>query len=178
MPAIDFSFPDITNEIPNLSSRALSKAERRFYLNQSAITIFKQSPMGPVPVSIEGEKFLFTLDNNQDILKLATFYSVAVGQGNCYSKGLFGPLPVLNSEFRCLLFANMVKDPEQKDPRANEQTYLVTCFFYHSALEQRISKKREWVEQIFLNFFQARNQIDDVMKDLSLLKKSILCFLW
>ncbi|MFW9997041.1 MAG: hypothetical protein ACFFD4_33670 [Candidatus Odinarchaeota archaeon] len=178
MAITDLIFLDNNSDfIPNLSR--LSREEKRFYLNLSAITVFKQSPTGPMPVSVNGENELpFTTKSRQDVLKLATFYSVAVGQGSCYSRGLFGPLPVLNSDFRCLLFANTVKDPEQMDPRMDGCVYLITCFFYHSTLESVISRKREWIEQLFQNYFQSRVHIDEVIRDLSLLKKSIICFLW
>ncbi|MHA2296297.1 MAG: hypothetical protein ACXADA_09760 [Candidatus Hodarchaeales archaeon] len=175
MAAIDLSFIN-DNSLLSIQQDMTSEEKHR-YLNLSSMAVFMQSPTGPVPVYENGEKPQLPTKSEQDMLKLGIFYSVAVGQGNCHSRGLFGPLPVLDSKFRCLLFANNVKDPEQKDPRMNGKSYLVTCFFYHMALDSNISKKREILEQIFLNYFQSHGYVDEVIDNLIHLKKNLTCFL-
>jgi len=100
MTAIDLSFHN-SNDPLTYFSDSLAVGEKRFYLNLSSLVTFKQSLIGPVPLLANGESRLpFLTKYSEDIIKLGTFYSVAIGQGSCYSQGLFGPLPVLSSEYR------------------------------------------------------------------------------
>jgi len=78
---------------------------------KSTLTVFKQTSAGLEPF---GDLLLPCESENQfDLFKLASYYILAVGQGDCYNTGVFGPLPVLGKNLRCLILTAVVKDSNQ-----------------------------------------------------------------
>ncbi|MFW9995751.1 MAG: hypothetical protein ACFFD4_27175 [Candidatus Odinarchaeota archaeon] len=151
----------------------LHSGQRAFHASTSALTIFKQSQSGPTPLPGGDMKLPFAAKQAEVLIKLGMFYELAVGQGTCYSTGLFGPLPALGSDFHCLIYATTALDSEQMDPRMKGWSYLVACFFYHSELEPRIMERRALLEQLFSDFFGSRQHVEEIANDTSKLKKHL-----
>ncbi|MHA2296410.1 MAG: hypothetical protein ACXAEU_14985 [Candidatus Hodarchaeales archaeon] len=152
----------------------LNSGQRTFYANTTALIVIRQTLSGPAPLPSGDKKLPFATEKTEEVMtKLGMFYQIAVGQGDCYAEGMYGPLPALDSEYHCLIYASTAVDPQQKDPRMKGWTYLITCFFYHSALEPRMMERRGLLEQLFADFYNARQHVEKIVTDIPKLKKRI-----
>ena len=153
--------------------------EVSFQLHESTLTFFKQTATGP---EVMGDDYLpFVTENPDaysDLYKIGSFYCVAVGQGMYYNTGLFGPLPVLGSKYRAMVFSTTVKDNKTFDSRMKGWNYLVACFFFHESMLPVIHEKRELIEDIFESFF-AKNEKLATIKNQTIqkLKQEIMLLL-
>jgi tetratricopeptide (TPR) repeat protein len=69
------------------------------------------------------------METSSLFIKSAVFISTALGQGNVYHKGLFGPFPLPN-DFSCLVYANLMPDATIQDKRWERMTYALVCLGY------------------------------------------------
>ncbi|MHA2296375.1 MAG: hypothetical protein ACXAEU_23720 [Candidatus Hodarchaeales archaeon] len=141
-----------------------------FYTKLTALCIIKQSRLGPVAYGDIIPSVGLDID---DLNSLSCYYSLAVGQGNHYKEGLYGPLPVLGTEFRSLLYAVTVIDENQEDQRMGNKHYLVMCFFYHKQLEEAVNKSRMGLTRTFDKFFINNASIEQVENNWEVLKMLI-----
>lgn len=94
---------------------------------------------------------------------LGAFYMLAIGQGDNYHDGLFGPLPVaMKEDYSSLVYASTISDENQNDKRLAKSTYVIICLLYpndksnfftdrgllHSIFQQEITLKIEDVSEI------------------------------
>ncbi|MHA2295916.1 MAG: hypothetical protein ACXAEU_26600 [Candidatus Hodarchaeales archaeon] len=148
---------------------------------QSTLTIFHQNKLGPSILSGSDKRLPFNSKNDEnDLQKLGNFFSVAIGQGSCYNTGCFGPLPVLSSEYNCLVYSVIVKDKTCFDPRMMGWNYLLICFFYHKSLDRNItdSFSRIKIENYLENYLKENNDIRNFTPEkIGELKKKMIYFL-
>jgi hypothetical protein len=145
-------------------------------LSDSTLTIFKQTAAGP---SIMGDNALPFItedpDPYRDLYRIGSFYCVAIGQGSHYNTGLFGPLPVLGSKYKAMVYSATVKDKETFDPRMKGWNYLIACFFFHESLMPVIHRKKEAIESLFENFFEKNKKLTKITnKSIYKLKEAIV----
>ncbi|TFF98718.1 MAG: hypothetical protein EU547_00575 [Promethearchaeota archaeon] len=84
------------------------------------MVFFKLSKKGPIPFFSE-----HSIDYNS-LIESGVYFYTAIGQGNQYRTGLFGPLPFGNEEEKiALIFSSIVKDSEFEDPRLKGKNYMI-----------------------------------------------------
>ncbi|MHA2233341.1 MAG: hypothetical protein ACXAB4_12735 [Candidatus Hodarchaeales archaeon] len=121
------------------------------------LSLFKLGGKGPELVL--GEK-LPGIGNNQKefATKLGVFYLTALGQGESFNTGLYGPLPLPRtsnqqdsigavSNFEALAYAFFINDPANEDPRI-VKTYSIIVVIIPKTLTECIYH-RKGIEMIF-----------------------------
>ncbi|MHA2298824.1 MAG: hypothetical protein ACXADA_22545 [Candidatus Hodarchaeales archaeon] len=141
-----------------------------FYNDLTSLILIKLTDLGPV---IHDHDIHFIQSDENDLTGLATYYSIALGQGQHYNQGLFGPLPFLATDYHSLVYAILVNDTEQSDERFKGQNYILLCFLYHKKLERIVNKCREEIEEIFELYFSSNNDLSQVEHDLENIKAMI-----
>ena len=78
----------------------MNDLSQMFFLNrifdpdETFMVVWKMSDLGPEVVKAER----VPLQNEENaLMRLGVYFSTAIGQGDTYKQGLFGPLPVLDS---------------------------------------------------------------------------------
>ncbi|MHA2295209.1 MAG: hypothetical protein ACXAEU_22630 [Candidatus Hodarchaeales archaeon] len=150
----------------------LESGHTLFYSKMTALTLFKQTRLGPSPFG-DLELPYNTSNDNFDLYKLGSFYTMAIGQGMHYNTGLFGPLPVLGTNYRCLVHAATVNDPHQQDKRMKGKNYLITCFFYHKELETAVQHNRNRLTEAIDGFYKRYGNLEELEKNWNLLKITV-----
>ncbi len=145
-------------------------------VHDSTLTIFKQSEYGPTGLGDDYLPFVSEDSNPESTLyRIASYFGVAIGQGSYYHTGLFGPLPVIGSNYNAIIFTAIVKDDKTFDERMKGWNYLMGCFFFHKSLLPIINDKRELIEVLFESFFDKHNHLNKVTdRAIKGLKKVIL----
>ncbi|MFW9992445.1 MAG: hypothetical protein ACFFD4_10390 [Candidatus Odinarchaeota archaeon] len=149
--------------------KVTDQAENRVvrYNDLTGLIMIKVTGMGPV---VHDYDIPFIQSAEKELSGLATYYNIALGQGRYYNQGLFGPLPVLATDYRSLVYAVMVNDSEQTDERFNGQNYVLLCFLYHEKLDQAVYKCRDEIEDIFVHYFSCNKELSQVEQDLENIK--------
>ena len=108
----------------------------------------------------------FDINKKDFLFKFAMFLSIAIGQGQNYHHGLFGPLPIPEGKETegkdklAILYSFSVKDEKMIDPRASKRNFIMIAF----VLGTQVS-----------NFFDNRTIIrkiyEDQMKKITELKQ-------
>lgn len=139
----------ITSEFD--STRALISTIRIFYhedlshlmphKNQLAVVFYSLTELGPVSKYEDFSPMARSEYNMSDamideiLLVMGSTYSIAVGQGNNYQEGLFGPLPVPRMlETYALVYSKDLSNEEEKNEFQNKENNLkqfgFLCFVY------------------------------------------------
>ncbi|MHA2111581.1 MAG: hypothetical protein ACXADW_08245 [Candidatus Hodarchaeales archaeon] len=147
-----------------------------YQIHDSTLTIFKQSECGPTGM---GDDYLPFVSEDSDpestLYRIASYFGVAIGQGSYYHTGLFGPLPVIGSNYQAMIFTAIVKDNKTFDERMKGWNYLMACFFFHKSLLSVINEKRELIEVLIESFFDKHNHLNTITdRAIQGLKKVIL----
>ena len=144
MSKLAFENPDVNTLADQLEDFLVS--------HESTLTFFKQSASGP---EVMGDNYLPFVTEDPDpyreLYRIGSFYCVAIGQGSYYHAGLFGPLPVLGSEYRAIVYSALVEDDQTFDQRmkglstymgqicesaallcSKKRNYLINCLHRHS----------------------------------------------
>ncbi|MFW9995655.1 MAG: hypothetical protein ACFFD4_26690 [Candidatus Odinarchaeota archaeon] len=155
----------------------LAAGHNLFYSKLTSLTLFRQDKLGPMPF---GDLELPCGPDRRevDLLKLGAFYTMAVGQGLHYNTGLYGPLPVLDTNFRCLIFATKVADKKQYDYRMKGKNYVITCFFYHKELEAAVQHNRTSLDRAIRRFFECYGNVDELEENWKLLKITVQNYIY
>ncbi len=125
------------------------------------LIVYKLSPMGVDVVSAqEGD-----IEINNKIgmfewhIKAGFVFLNALGQGDEYHEGLFGPFPVpASKEHSALVFAIKTLDKESTDPRMTGQAYVILGLFYRKSVENLLPTR----EKLNLTFNNSINPMNDV----------------
>ncbi|MHA2296689.1 MAG: hypothetical protein ACXAEU_11315 [Candidatus Hodarchaeales archaeon] len=125
------------------------------------ILAFKLSMKGPSCFYAERD-LDFLPNGNYDIYKLISFISVGVGQGDSYNEGIYGPLPVLATNWRMLVFAKQVPDPEYVDVRMKGMNYVMLCFLYERRLDRHVAARRLEMEPRVVNFMDSVRKVQEI----------------
>ncbi|MFW9995172.1 MAG: hypothetical protein ACFFD4_24255 [Candidatus Odinarchaeota archaeon] len=137
-----------------------------FYTSTTALRYIKQSLSGPT----SGGDTLPFPHEECDLLNICCYYCLALGQGNNYNVGMYGPLPVLGTEYRALLHAAMVKDEKQQDARLAGKNYVILCFFYHERLEEIVNKCRIEITDVIEKYLAGVKELQEIENSWQVLK--------
>ncbi|MFQ5977743.1 MAG: hypothetical protein ACE5OZ_06435 [Candidatus Heimdallarchaeota archaeon] len=134
------------------------------------LSLFKLGGKGPELVF--GEK-IPGMENNQKefATKIGVFYLTALGQGESFNTGLFGPLPLPRtsnqeastnpvSNFEALAYAFFINDPTNEDPRI-VKTYSIIVAIIPKTLTECIYH-RKGIEMIFDNEISQFSVIQEI----------------
>ncbi|MFX0113440.1 MAG: response regulator [Candidatus Hodarchaeota archaeon] len=98
-------------------------------------------------------------------LKAGLVFLTALGQGNEYHTGLFGPFPVPASrEHAALVCAAILPDVKADDPRMPGRSYTVLGLFYPRILEG-ILPDRDLLTDAFTDFLQEIKEMSELDKE-------------
>ncbi|MHA2365423.1 MAG: tetratricopeptide repeat protein [Candidatus Hodarchaeales archaeon] len=103
-------------------------------------------------------------------LNMGALLLSALGAGHDYNTGLFGPLPFIgNQEYSVLVYAMMLPDRDQNDPRLAGESYCLFCIVYPKDInpDRNLIKKN-------LDNWQRKNLGDFRENDFKILKNTIL----
>lgn len=147
-----------------------------YQVHDSTLTIFKQSELGPTGMGDDYLPFVSEDSNPESTLyRIASYFGVAIGQGSYYHTGLFGPLPLIGSDYQAIVFSAIVKDNKIFDERMKGWNYLMACFLFHKSLLSAINQKRELIEVLFESFFDKHSHLNTITdKAIKGLKRVIL----
>jgi len=147
-----------------------------YQVHDSTLTIFKQCASGPTGIGDDYLPFITeNMDSESELYRIASYFGVAIGQGSYYHTGLFGPLPVIGSKYKAIVFTAIVKDNKIFDERMKGWNYLMACFFFHDSLISNINEKRELIEVLFESFFDKHNHLSTITdRAIKSLKRVIL----
>ncbi len=109
----------------------------------------------------------FQEDPDLFIGKLGLIYFTALGQGNDYHRGFFGPLPIPNKQdYVSFVYTTIVTDRQQTDPRAKGKSYVIVCLIF---LKSDVPKflDRECVETTFEDVFAAIADVSEIDRSLT-----------
>lgn len=134
---------------------------------KTSLVIFKHTNRGAEPF---GDLECFD-DNRTALIKLGSYYMVSIGQGDRYHQGLFGPLPVLDYNLSCIVYALTVQDENQEDIRLSGKNYILTCFFYSLELCNEVNRNRNKIAQRIELFFSKNSCMSDIENNWPALKK-------
>ncbi|MFW9995002.1 MAG: hypothetical protein ACFFD4_23375 [Candidatus Odinarchaeota archaeon] len=128
---------------------------------KTLLLAFKQTFNGPSCFYAERD-LDFLPNGNHDIYKLGSFVSVGIGQGDSYNEGVFGPLPVLGTNWRMLVIAMQLPDPEFVDVRAKGMNYVMFCFLYEVELERLMVEQRLDIESRISQFMNSLVKVQSI----------------
>ena len=103
-------------------------------LHRISLAFIKMGQLGPEVMC--SDKLSFIPPEHQEschdvLIRNGAFYMTLVGQGDLYSSGLYGPLPVHeDSETLAYVYAFPAQDLDQLDPRARGESYVLACVFF------------------------------------------------
>ncbi|MFQ5979565.1 MAG: hypothetical protein ACE5OZ_15665 [Candidatus Heimdallarchaeota archaeon] len=117
------------------------------------LMIIRASKRGPEVLVTENLPFK---ENKSELFftRICNFYAMAIGQGEEYYEGLYGPLP-LTHIYSSLVYARILPDSTQDDQRFPGKTYALICLGYPKEQDHlfgdRINLKRgfsSWVTSV------------------------------
>ena len=131
--------------------------------SETYITIYRQFKLGPEIYLSDDLRFSKT-DKILLETKLGVFFITSVGQGDNSNEGLFGPLPFPDSpEYESIIYSCFMNDPENKDPRANGQSYCLFVLTFPKTFEPYYSN-RQFLTKTFDDFQTQFNKLQDIQK--------------
>ncbi|MBD3192192.1 MAG: tetratricopeptide repeat protein [Candidatus Heimdallarchaeota archaeon] len=114
---------------------------------------------GVRPFMNSGNKVL----DKKEMTKFGTFLSISVALGTEYHTGLYGPLPVTgHPNYECLVYAEMVSDPDVSDPRLKKQNYLILSFVYPKKIANYLLSHRNEIGKVFEKNITGSISIEDI----------------
>ncbi len=112
----------------------LISINKRLNLNDFYICLFKMGNLGPTPVFTDID--IDSLNSENMLTKMAVYYTTALGQGDCWHLGLYGPLPVpSNQDLLSLNYAFLIADPSNTDLRNNGKSYCIISIIFPRKIE-------------------------------------------
>ncbi|MHA2495032.1 MAG: response regulator [Candidatus Hodarchaeales archaeon] len=138
---------------------------------------YKLAKSGPEVVSAQegGIPVKDELDMMGWHLKAGLVFLTALGQGDEYHQGLFGPFPVpASKEHSALVYAKILADKDADDPRMPGRSYTVLGLFYPRVFESLIPT-RDFLEDMVTNFLDGINDLSELdEKKLDMLKEQVI----
>ncbi|WP_371806520.1 tetratricopeptide repeat protein [Candidatus Lokiarchaeum ossiferum] len=134
-------------------------------LNQTFMLTYKvDEVMGPIIHKVlnidEDDPKYF-----KQIILSGALYSSALGQGQSYHKGLFGPFPFGEGNLRSLVYSHVVFDTSQIQKRNQGSVFVLLCLIFKqqiSPLFYNLSR----VEEIFNSYLDKVHFINEITEDL------------
>ncbi len=133
--------------------------DKPFDPDETFMVVWKMSGMGPEVV--KSEKVPLE-DEETDLLRLGVYFSTAIGQGDSYTPGLFGPLPVLDSEvYNALIFSKRITDKELEDPRFKGENFVLVAIIYPIFYEHLFYNRKE-INKAFDGLMSSIEDVSDI----------------
>ena len=110
------------------------------------------------------EPIHFMTNPKDELTRLGTFYLIAIGQGDGYNEGLFGPLPISGTNYTSILYSFCVPDPTAIDDRLKENNLIILTYIIKKELEYAFSN-RAALELVFEKFTKSISEVNDITSD-------------
>lgn len=123
------------------------------------ICLFKMGHLGPTPVlNIDMD----SLNSGNMLTKMAIYYTTALGQGNCWHLGLYGPFPVPSSkDLLSLNYAFLIADPSNTDLRNKGKSYCILSIVFPRKMET-LFNNRFILEDLIKEKIEAFTSLIDI----------------
>ena len=127
----------------------------------------------------EGPKILYSV-NSKDlspvtVSSLGVILSIAIGQGQNLFRGLYGPLPIQDTDSLVICYTTLLKDDKQPDKRLQGQNFVIFAFIYPKEVERLILYDKRKLSSNFSKFCLEYPDIEMWNNSvLSLLRKETL----
>ncbi|MHA1777159.1 MAG: tetratricopeptide repeat protein [Promethearchaeota archaeon] len=134
------------------------------YLNEIAMIVFKiDERLGPM---IQESTRLDLSDPiiQANVLRVGSLYSIALGQGQLYHQGLFGPLLFTDPKTFALIYTQTIKDYTQKEKRTKGQAYFLFTLVFPENLNV-FFYDRDKLSVIFSNEIEKISEAKDITKE-------------
>ena len=129
--------------------------------------------LGPVIHEVENVD-LNDREWNKKIVMTGSLFSIALGQGQAYHEGLFGPLPFGEKDLSSIVYALLIEDLTQVQKRTHNQTYLLLCLVFTKKMGP-IFYDRQKLKEIFDSQTKNLKNIEDIDNNfLEFLRKKII----
>jgi GAF domain-containing protein len=136
--------------------------------NRIGITIYTLGEFGPELYLLYNERIF---ENYEELMiKFGIYLFTTIGQGLEHSTGLYGPLPVPDSDYLSIVYALELPDSKQRDSRETGTRYSILSIFFPSFLEFIFTDRRR-IRYSIKNHF---DQITDLSKITNVNLKQIL----
>ncbi|MFW9914765.1 MAG: PAS domain S-box protein [Candidatus Thorarchaeota archaeon] len=150
---------------------------REYVVDQVHASIFRIGEVGADLVQTDELPFVpheVPEERDRFFLKIGTFFLTAIGMGQARATGLY-ELPVAEfADYRALVYAFTVQNPDNPDPREEGIDYCLLAVFFPQSLELVFSD-RESLRQRFEQAFSDVKHVSDLGKDfLQRIKRRIL----
>ncbi|MHA2296578.1 MAG: response regulator [Candidatus Hodarchaeales archaeon] len=123
IPKTGHHYDQLTNVVNKIATFPI------FELNKCPISVFAAGSLGPTVVYSDTLPWGSNSDSIQ--MKAAIFFSTAIGQGDSYHTGMFGPLPVPEvMDHSVMIYSKILEDKNTMDPRSRTATFTLFSIFY------------------------------------------------
>lgn len=139
-------------------------AGEAFQPTDLGLWVWKMGPQGPEVVDSEVPDALIPRSKQEMAgLLMGTVFISVLGQGDMYHEGLFGPLPVPlpDSEVRCLLVSKVLRDSSQEDHRLAGRNYVLVGLVYPNSAEV----ERSIIQRLVTDWFNDLTDLALYRKD-------------
>ncbi|MHA1911003.1 MAG: PAS domain-containing protein [Candidatus Kariarchaeaceae archaeon] len=133
--------------------------DKTFDPDETFMVVWKMSELGPEVVKSESVPLK---DEETDLMRLGIYFSTAIGQGDSYTPGLFGPLPVLDSEvYNALVFSKRITDKNLEDPRFKGENFVLVAIIYPIFYEHLFYNRKE-ISKAFDGLMSSMEDVSDI----------------
>lgn len=101
----------------------------------------------------------------KQIILSGALYSSALGQGQSYHKGLFGPFPFGEGNLRSLVYSHVVFDTSQIQKRNQGSVFVLLCMIFRQQLSPLFYNLSR-VEEIFNSYLDKVHFINEITEEL------------
>jgi tetratricopeptide (TPR) repeat protein len=167
---------DLSAGMSSLLFIGMGRKAKKVIFNENAlgIVMWKLTDEGADPIAIHVPKEVIPEEFVEvALLLMGQLYVAVLGQGEFYHEGLFGPLPVPmpNTEFRCLLSSRSIKDSSQTDSRLRRKNYALIGLVYARTIELDVVALNE----ILSSWWEGFNDLAEFTNDkFNVLKRDLL----
>ncbi|MCG3217723.1 MAG: response regulator [Candidatus Heimdallarchaeota archaeon] len=120
---------------------------------------------------ISYEDIHFMKNPKDELTRLGTFYLIAIGQGDGYNEGLFGPLPISNTDFTSILFSFCVEDPHAVDVRLKEHNLIILTYIIKKELEYAFSDRtaiQSLLEEVTSSITEVKDLTEELVSEIKI----------
>ncbi|MFW9930392.1 MAG: hypothetical protein ACFFD1_13430, partial [Candidatus Thorarchaeota archaeon] len=167
---------DISSRISTVLYMGMGRQAKKenFKSSDIGLIIWKLTDLGSDPIAQYIPKDLILPDLAEVVITMmGQMFTTVLGQGEYYHEGLFGPLPVPvpNSDLRCLLSSKTLKDSSQQDHRIRSNNYTLVGLILSRYNEIDITA----LEEILDSWWSSIHDLADFsIKNFDFLKSTIL----
>jgi hypothetical protein len=127
--------------------------------NRIGITIYTLGELGPELYLLYNERIF---ENYEELMiKFGIYLFTTIGQGLEHSTGLYGPLPVPDSDYLSIVYALELPDSKQNDSRETGTRYSILSIFFPSFLEFIFTDRRR-IRSSIKNHFDQINDLSTI----------------